>query len=130
MTCLDTDVLVSLLKGKSSAVETISNLENSEGVLFTTSITSYELVKGAYISSKQNSNLKLVKDLLSNLNILNLNEEVIYTAGKIYRDLRKKGKPIGEFDILIAAICISNNETLISNDAHFKHVDGLSTQNW
>ena len=130
MACLDTDILISLLKGKTSAVETISNLENSEGALFTTSITSYELVKGAYISSKQNSNLKIIKDLLSNLNVLNLNEDVIDIAGKIYGDLRKKGKPIGEFDILIAAICMSNKETLISNDAHFKHVDGLSIKNW
>ena len=59
MACLNADVLVTLLKGKSSAVETIRNSENSESVLFTTSTTSYELVKGAYISLNQNSNMKL-----------------------------------------------------------------------
>jgi tRNA(fMet)-specific endonuclease VapC len=130
MVCLDTDILISLLKADSSAVSTIKELENSDDILFSTLITSYELVKGAYISLNSKSNLNLVKNLLNTLNILEMNANSINIAGGVYRDLRKKGKLIGEFDILIASICMANDEILISNDGHFKYVEGLEVCNW
>lgn len=105
-------------------------MENSDDILFATSITSYELVKGAYISLNPKSNLNLVNNLLNNLNILEMNADSIDIAGKVYRDLRKKGTLIGEFDILIASICIANDETIISNDGYFNYVERLDVCNW
>ncbi|MFQ5740382.1 MAG: PIN domain-containing protein [Acidobacteriota bacterium] len=44
--------------------------------------------------------------------------------------LRHKGKPIPINDVWVAAGALSRNATLVTNDAHFVHVEGLRTANW
>jgi tRNA(fMet)-specific endonuclease VapC len=60
-----------------------------------------------------------------------LYDEVINIASDIYADLRRKGKTIGDADILIAAIVIRNNGTLITNNIkHYEDVKRLGLENW
>ena len=73
MVCLDTDILVGLLKGDGKAIDLINKLQSRGNSLKTTIITAYELLKGAATSSKPQENLKIVRDLLFNINILPLN---------------------------------------------------------
>jgi predicted nucleic acid-binding protein len=101
---LDTNILVSLLKGSPEATEKISSLEESGDNLCTTIITAYELLKGASISSKPEENLAKVRDSLSNLRVLELSLAACEESSKIYKQLRDRGRLIGEFDVLIAAI--------------------------
>ena len=130
MVCLDTDILVGLLKGDKKAATTIGKLQDAGEPLKTTIITVYELLKGAMISTKPQENLKIVRDLLSNLTILTLSYGSCEEASKIYSKLKIKGKTIGEFDILIAAIVIYNDEVLISRDKHFYYIKNLKLQAW
>ncbi|MDR0499227.1 MAG: PIN domain-containing protein [Holophagales bacterium] len=52
-------------------------------------------------------------------------------AAQIYASLFQHGRPIDEGDYLIAAYCIVNDFTLVTNNTrHFEHVDGLKTVNW
>lgn len=44
--------------------------------------------------------------------------------------LRRKGKPIPENDIWIAAFALANDLTLVARDEHFDHVDGLRVERW
>lgn len=130
LVCLDTDILVDLLKGEKKAIDLISNLQNEGKPLKTTIINAYELIKGATISVKSEENLAKVKDLLSAIPILNLNLESCEEASKIYKRLKLRGQTIGEFDILIAAITIHNEDAIISRDAHFSLIENLSLQKW
>lgn len=130
MVCLDTEILVGLLKNEDEAVKTIGRLEDGAAPLTTTAITAYELFKGAEISKKSKENLRLIKDVLKNLHLLDLDTRASETAAKVYRDLREMGELVGEFDILIASICLANDETLISNDEHFARIPGLRLKNW
>jgi len=128
--CLDTDILVGLLKGDKKATTIIGKLQSTGEPLKTTIITAYELLKGAMISTKPQENLITVRDLLSNLSILTLSYGSCEEASRIYSKLKTKGQTIGEFDILIAAIVIYNNEILISRDKHFQHIKNLKLQIW
>ncbi len=130
MTCLDTDILIGLLKGDKEAITTISKLQRSGEILKTTIITVYELLKGAMVSSKPQENLAIVRDMLSNLSILTLSYGSCEEASKIYKNLKNRGKIMGEFDILIAAIVKNNNETLISRDRHFQLIENLNLKKW
>ena len=130
MVCLDTDVFVGLLKGDNEAITLINKLQSIGEVLKTTIITAYELLKGAAISSKPQENLKIIKDLLSNIIILTLDYGSCEEASEIYSKLKSKGHTIGEFDILIAAIVKHNNEYLISRDKHFQLIEKLNVQVW
>jgi len=52
-------------------------------------------------------------------------------AADIYIALKQKGQLIGDADILIAAYCISNGYTLVSdNTDDFIRIDGLKLTNW
>ena len=50
--------------------------------------------------------------------------------GKIKAELRRKGRPIGDIDVQIAAIARVNRLTILSADAHFAFIDNLRVENW
>lgn len=116
MVCLDTDILISLLRGDKAAERAVEEIEGEERPSRTTVITAYELLKGASISSKPEQNTLKVKQLLSNMQVYPLNDNACEEASKIYKELQLSGKKIGEFDILIAGIVIYNDDTLVSRD--------------
>jgi len=120
MTILDTDILVALLKGTPQAIQKITSIEKNGDPLSTTIITVYELLKGAYLSDRFEENLAKVTDSLSSIQILDLSFNACEEAAKIYKELKTKGYLVGEFDILIAAITRTNNQTLITRDEHFQ----------
>ena len=52
-------------------------------------------------------------------------------AARIYAALKKKGRLIEDADILIAAYCIVNGYTLVTNNTkHFENVDNLLREDW
>lgn len=59
-----------------------------------------------------------------------LDELVSIEYGKIKSSLRKKGSPIPENDIWIAAIALRHNLTLVTRDKHFNEITGLKLKNW
>jgi len=53
------------------------------------------------------------------------------TAADIYAESRKRGLPIEDTDIIIAAFCIVNDHTLVTNNkSHFENIDGLKFVDW
>jgi predicted nucleic acid-binding protein len=127
---LDTDILVALLKGEPKAIQMIRAIEEKNERIVTTIVTAYELLKGAYISSKPKENLAKVQDIISNLLVLDLSLKACEEASKIYRDLRKAGNLTGEFDVLIAAIARTYDETIVTRDEHFEFIRGIKVTNW
>jgi len=127
---LDTDILVALLKGKRDANEAMQALQEKGDEVATTIISAYELLKGAYLSSRPQDNLAEVQELLSNINILDLTLQACEEASKIYQELKKTGSLIGEFDVLIAAIARTHEETIISRDEHFTFISGIKVTEW
>jgi predicted nucleic acid-binding protein len=52
-------------------------------------------------------------------------------AASIYSELRRKSFTIDDADIFIAAFCIVNGYTLITNNAkHFDKIEGLLSEDW
>jgi predicted nucleic acid-binding protein len=58
-------------------------------------------------------------------------KRVWHLAASLYVQARRKGKPIDDADLLIAAFCIVNGYTLVTNNTrHFENIDGLDCVNW
>ena len=127
---LDTDLLIALLKGETDANKAMERLDENGERVATTILTAYELLRGAYISSKPEKNLAEVHELLTNIEVLDLTLQACEEASKIYRDLRKAGCLIGEFDTLIAAIAKTHAETLMTRDEHFALIRGINVEEW
>ena len=131
MVCLDTGILVALLKCDPDSVDFVGKLENKGERIKASAIFAYELIKGSLISSKPEENLKLVGNMLSGVTVLTLNRSSSEFAARIHGTLRKMGKIVGELDILIAGICAYNDELLVSRDSHFREVGkALNLVSW
>ena len=130
MIFLDTDIISyyfnSNEKIKEKLLETIDNDEN----ICTTVINVYEILKGFKWRSNQNKENQF-KEFLRDVMIFTIDDDVINIASEIYSNLRKFGKTIGDADILIAAIVIKNNGTLVTNNAkHYEGIEHLKLTNW
>ncbi len=130
MPILDTDILVALLRGHPDATKKINELQENGGLLSTTAITAYELLKGARLSKQAEQNTEKVQDLLQNIVILELDLKACDQAATLYAEAAKTDASPGEFDILIAAITTANAECLVSRDRHFQVLLPKSTELW
>jgi len=60
-----------------------------------------------------------------------MNDEIWNLSARIYADLRSRGHTIDDFDILIAAMCIEKEYTLIThNTKHFENIKELMLEDW
>ena len=63
--------------------------------------------------------------------ILAITESIVDRAAEIYADLRRRGAPIGDADILIAATALENDSVLATNNEnHFSRITDLKIDNW
>jgi tRNA(fMet)-specific endonuclease VapC len=62
---------------------------------------------------------------------LSMNEAAFVKAAEIRAELERTGNPIGDADFFIAAYCIVNGYTLVTNNTKdFERIDGLKLTNW
>ena len=60
-----------------------------------------------------------------------MNEADLSLAAQIKANLEERGMPISDTDILIAAYCIVNNYTLVTdNTSDFERIEELNLVNW
>lgn len=127
---IDTDIIIYWLKDKYPKIkERIEKIEDSR--IFISSITVAELYFGAYNSSKVDANLKLINELIREINVLNFDSKSGEHFGKIKTDLKSKGEILNDSDIFIASTAISNDLVLVTNnEKHFQRIKNLNIQNW
>lgn len=131
MVCLDSDILISFLRGDESAIEKVSALrQGGEGPLRTTAINAYELLKGARLSLTKEVNELQVRRLISEMEVLELGPEASESGASIFGHLKERGEMVNELDILVAGIVLANREKLVSRDKGFRGMPGLRLDEW
>jgi tRNA(fMet)-specific endonuclease VapC len=123
---LDTNAAVALLNNDESMVKFLDTNVNS----FLSIITIGELYFGAEKSGRAEANRTKVTALAERYRVLSLDAATAYVYGRIYQQLRKKGRPIPMNDVWIAAIALQHNLTLLTRDEHFEEVDNLPLATW
>ncbi len=130
MKCLDTDLLIAILRMNPDAEGKISQLDE-ESRNATTAINAFELYYGANKSQKKTINLEGTKKLLSRLDILPLDEDSAEKAGEYFADLEKRGLQVEFRDALVAAISTRNHLTLVTrNKKHYSRMSEVSIESW
>jgi tRNA(fMet)-specific endonuclease VapC len=90
-----------------------------------------ELWYGVENSKTRERNAERLRRVLSELIVWPLTEPAAEDYGRIATELRRAGRPIGQIDMLIAAIARSlGNTTLVSADGDFAAVRNLAVENW
>jgi len=127
MYCLDTNILIDLIRGDKVTSEKLNKLNET---VFINPITQCELFKGVYLSSKTDEQLNIVEELTQSFEILEFNFDICKEFGKEYAKLSKLGKMIPEFDLIIACFAKVNNLVLVTRDKkHFENT-GVKIEVW
>jgi tRNA(fMet)-specific endonuclease VapC len=112
------------------AVFDVCTLIDNTDLLFLPAIVLGELLYGAINSTKPAKNEHDITIFANNSILLPVDEVVAIRYAKVRHDLKKKGTPIPENDIWIAALCLEQDVPLLSNDGHFKNIPGLEVVSW
>ncbi|GAB6192363.1 PIN domain-containing protein [Desulfocastanea catecholica] len=129
MFLLDTDTVIYALKGHERVA---SNLRlNLNSILHLSIITMMELYYGAYKSQNIDANLAKLKTIENSFILLSPGQETVEVFGKLKAGLELQGLRLADMDLIIAAISLTHNLTLITNNQkHFGRIPGLKLANW
>lgn len=123
---LDTNIIIDVFGGNKGYADKISKLNG----LYISPTVLGELYVGVYRVENKAKHLKKLHDFLKLCTVMEINTDTADYYGRISAGLFKKGRPIPSNDIWIAASVMQYNLTLISNDNHFKEIDGLTWEEW
>ena len=119
MYLIDSDVLINFLKGKEESIEILKKLKSHERG--TSVVCIGEIFEG--LNEKQKNEFSKIIDLIE---VYNIDLRIVVKFAEIRKELRKSDNLIDNFDLLIAATCLTNDLTLITNNLkHFERIKGL-----
>lgn len=123
---LDTNIVIALF---AQEVGVLQQLQQAVGI-FLPCIVLGELYYGARKSGRAAANVQRVEDFAARNVVLPCDVETAQHYGVIREALRAKGRPLPENDIWIAALALQYDLVLVSRDAHFDEIAGLTVLAW
>jgi tRNA(fMet)-specific endonuclease VapC len=89
-----------------------------------------ELHYGALRAQRREAQLALIRDFLQTTTLLMPDQSTSETYGQVKAELAETGRLIPDNDIWIAAMARQFDLPLVTRDAHFAAVPGLTTLAW
>jgi tRNA(fMet)-specific endonuclease VapC len=130
---LHTNVCIAILNETSPKIEgRVLKELRANSQLSVSSVSAFELWYGVARSARRQSNAhKLATFLGSWVNLLSFDEEDARVAGELRANLDAIGRPIGQYDLLIAAQAQRHKTTLVTaNTKEFGRIKGLLWEDW
>ncbi len=112
---LDSDTFSYLLRQREPVALRARDYILRHGSLTISVITYYEVLRGLLYADAQRQ-LALFEALVRNNPILPLDLAASRKAAQLYAIFRQAGTPIGDADLLIAAIALANHCVLVTNN--------------
>jgi tRNA(fMet)-specific endonuclease VapC len=125
---LDTNVVIAAIRGWPAGVRARVNAADPDDVAVT-SITVAELWYGAVRHSEPERRRAVFEAFLEPYDVLSFDRQAAERHGDLRHLLRHE--PIGERDLLIAAIAVANDMSIVTaNRREFERVPGLVVEDW
>lgn len=127
---LDTNVCIRYLNGRApKVINRIQRLVIDD--IRICSIVKFELVFGAWRSQNPIQTLRAQQFFLSVVQSLPFDDAAALEAGKLRAWLADQGTPIGSYDVMIAAIALVNDMTLVTHNVReFGRIPALKIDDW
>ena len=127
---LDSNIISYMLKNDAVVVSRYRQESDRGNRFVILPIVCYEIQRWL-LSQKLNKKMALFDDLCHEIEPVEFNKAIWQKAAQICAGLYQLGTPIDDADIFIAAFCLVNGYTLVTNNTrHFERVDGLQFVNW
>lgn len=123
---MDTNIVIELFKGNTKILSRLGDRQ----IIDIPHVVLGELLLGAYRSSNTPKHLSQINNFVRRCNIVPADAATADAYAQTKAALLRRGKPIPENDIWIAATAIQHNLILVTMDKHFHEVEGLVTENW
>ncbi|SHI93209.1 tRNA(fMet)-specific endonuclease VapC [Tangfeifania diversioriginum] len=125
---LDTNICIHFFRGKFGVIYKLNSVGLRNCAI--SEITLAELVYGAENSDNPEKNYGIIEKFINQLTIIPILDSVrIY--GKEKSRLRKRGKMISDFDLLIGCTAVEKDLILVTeNVKEFKRILNLKIENW
>jgi tRNA(fMet)-specific endonuclease VapC len=130
---LDTNVCIALLKRKPESVRIRFEAALSSGsTAYVSSIVVFELWYGVSKSARIEDNARHIAKFLSGpVHQLAFDDEDARFAGELRAEMESIGRPVGEYDLLIAGQALRHKMTLVTANAReFGRIKSLSWEDW
>jgi len=129
---LDTNTLIHFISRKPNYERVARRMSGrSPGELRMSAITLAELHFGIAQSERKRENEATLEELLGLVQADDFPVGAARDFGVMRAVLSRRGRPIGPYDLLIAAHARHIGATLVTNDEReFRRVPGLAVQNW
>lgn len=127
---LDTNTCIQYLSERSaSVVAKVNKLEEGEAVVC--SVVKAEMLYGALRSRNPERTSDEQRGFFALFDSLPFDDAAAEHYARVRADLSARGTPIGANDLIIAAIALANDLTLVThNTREFERVLGLRTEDW
>jgi tRNA(fMet)-specific endonuclease VapC len=90
----------------------------------------YEIKRGL-LATNAIAKARDFDELCQDFEVGEMDTRAWYEAARLYALHRQKGVLAEDADLFIAAFCIVNDYTLVTNNIrHFEHIDSLKLVNW
>jgi tRNA(fMet)-specific endonuclease VapC len=123
---LDTNIAIPFMEFDTLILNRVAQVDS----IWLCSIVLGEMYRGALNSRRVAQNVSRLDRYVANDDILVCDAATARLYGEIKQSLIRKGRPIPENDIWIAAIARQHGLTLATRDSDFQHVDGLDAEGW
>jgi tRNA(fMet)-specific endonuclease VapC len=127
---IDTNILSFFFRNHSLVVERFQAYWKEHDKINISIITYYEIVSGLKHRDAQKQLISF-QEFVSYNTVLPLTISSATISADIYANLRNKGTPIDDIDILIAGIAIANDLIIVTNNIRdFGKIENLEIQDW
>jgi tRNA(fMet)-specific endonuclease VapC len=127
---LDTNTCIRHLNRRSPAI-TARLATHSDEDIVVCAVVKAEMFTGAAKSTNPPKTLTIQQAFLDQFLSLPFDDSAAMIYGRVRGELEQRGTPIGPLDMMIAAIALANQVTLVtSNTREFSRVPGLQLENW
>ena len=127
---LDTDICIYIIKNRFVGLIKKLRRVGIENVGIS-AVTVAELEYGVSNSDRSGESRARLYEFMVPFAFIDFDLNAARQYGKIRKELKDLGQPIGPMDTLIAAIAMAHGQILVTNNGkEFGKVPGLKTENW
>lgn len=127
---IDTNILSLFFRGHPQVIAEFTAYVAEHSTIRFSIITYYEIVSGLK-HRDAHKQLDSFLEFAAQSTIHPLTMQVADRTAELYADLRKRGEPIDDIDLLIAGTALANGLVLITeNRRHFNRIVELEVENW
>jgi tRNA(fMet)-specific endonuclease VapC len=123
---LDTSVVIRHFRDASALADKLAAYEE----LYLPGPALAELYYGAFKSDRSQEHLDQIERFLAAADVLTPDQDTSKHYGKIAAQLARRGTPIPQNDIWMAALSIQCGLPLATTDQHFRNIEGLKLLLW